>query len=85
MYEAYAEPSCYEKDLAGGDDGTRTRDLMRDRQSIQGYLVDFAARLATLRHPKAPSERLSWTDFGLVRTRQAARLPTNEAVPCLPP
>ena len=33
--------------LAGGDDGTRTRDLMRDRQLRLGYLVDFAARLAT--------------------------------------
>ena len=31
----------------GGDDGTRTRALMRDRQHRLEYLVDFAARLAT--------------------------------------
>ena len=41
------------KDLAGGDDGTRTRDLMRDRQHRIGYLIDFAARLATHEHVKA--------------------------------
>ena len=51
---------------AGGDEGTRTPDLMRDRHHNQGYLVDVAARLATVSHSKAPSERSSWTDFGLV-------------------
>jgi integrase len=35
-------------DNSGGDDGTRTRGLMRDRQPNLGYLVDSAARLATL-------------------------------------
>ena len=54
------------KDLAGGDDGTRTRDLMRDRQLRLGYLVDFAARLATLEHAKARQEHSSGTDLVLV-------------------
>ena len=51
---------------AGGDDGTRTRDLMRDRQLRLGYLVDFAARLATQSDLKARSERSSGTDLVLI-------------------
>ena len=41
---------------SGGDDGTRTRGLMRGRQHRLGYLVDFAARLATQEHARARQE-----------------------------
>jgi hypothetical protein len=52
--------------LAGGDDGIRTRDLMRARRLRLGYLVDFAARLATQEHAKARQEHSSGTDLVLV-------------------
>jgi hypothetical protein len=41
----------------GGDDGARTRGLMRDRQHGRVYLADFAAHLATEKYEKAHSER----------------------------
>jgi len=40
------------KELAGGDDGVRTLDLMRDRQHGPVYLAAFAAHLATQRYEK---------------------------------
>jgi hypothetical protein len=40
---------------------------MTARLVWDGYLVDFAARLATQKHAKARSERSSCTDFVLVR------------------
>ena len=45
------------KELAGGDDGVRTLDLMTARQHKLVYLVDFAAHLATERYEKAHPER----------------------------
>jgi hypothetical protein len=53
--------------IIGGPGGVRTLDLMTARLAWDGYLVDFAARLATQRHAKARSERSSCTGFVLVR------------------
>ena len=50
----------------GGPGEVRTLDLMTARQSKLGYLVDFAARLATLEHAKARREHSSGTDLVLV-------------------
>ena len=52
--------------VIGGPGEARTLDLMTARQSKLGYLVDFAARLATLEHAKARREHSSGTDLVLV-------------------
>ena len=59
----YRTPELEVTEKFGGDDGTRTRDLMRDRHDSPGYLIDFAARLATVKHAKAPLERSSGTQM----------------------
>ena len=66
--------------LAGGDDGTRTRDLMRDRQHGQVYLADFAAHLATewtKKHIQNGEVVLIW--YSLDTPRPDGTVPTNFA------
>ena len=52
----------------------RTRDLLRPRLDQYVYLIDFAARLATQKLPKARQERSSGTDLVLVCLRLHTRV-----------
>ena len=52
--------------LVGGPEEVRTLDLMTARRYGLGYLIDFAARLATQEHRKARREHSSGTDLVLV-------------------
>ena len=47
MYNNYTRYQHEKKWVIGGPGEVRTLDLMTARQSRLGYLVDFAARLAT--------------------------------------
>ena len=65
----YSNAAAYQAEtkwVSGGPGEVRTLDLMTARQSKLGYLVDFAARLATLEHAKARREHSSGTDLVLV-------------------
>jgi len=55
-----------EANLVGGPGGVRTLDLMTASQHRLGYLVDFAARLATQEYAKARQEHSSGTDLVLI-------------------
>jgi hypothetical protein len=59
--------------VIGGPGEVRTLDLMTASQHRLGYLVDFAARLATHEHAKAPQEHSSGTDLVLVSPYPRAR------------
>jgi hypothetical protein len=65
----YSNAAAYQAEtkwVSGGPGEVRTLDLMTARQSRLGYLIDFAARLATLEHAKARREHSSGTDLVLV-------------------
>ena len=58
--------SMNRKGLIGGPGEVRTLDLMTARLAQDGYLVDFAARLAMQEHAKARQEHSTGTDLVLV-------------------
>ena len=71
MYSNYTRYQHETKWVIGGPGEVRTLDLMTARRSELGYLVDFAARLATLEHAKARREHSSGTDLVLVSSYPA--------------